>query len=167
MDDAINNKEKLYIKTSNKNLEIVVTKCNQIDPSKRPNSNDLLNEKLFSEDHFIDYSISNFHYLHRYLSPEELDEYLEFINYNLSAYLKFELFYTTQFEQDCIYDSYHYEFECPLKDKILKEKYKKQNEKERRKRRRKNIFNTCFFTFINCCMNNFFPEKWFLYILFN
>ena len=72
MDDAISNKEKLYIKTSNKNLEIVVAKCNQIDPSKRPNSNDLLNEKLFSEDHFIDYSISNFHYLRKAKNPIEV-----------------------------------------------------------------------------------------------
>lgn len=137
MDDAIYNKDKLYIKTSNTNLEIVVKKCIQIDPSKRINTNDLINEKLFSDDSFIDYSIHNCAYLRRHLNLEELDKFIEFKNYNLSAYLKFELFYTFDFENDCLYDSYHYDFECPLKDKIIKKKYKKQNQKERKKKKKK------------------------------
>lgn len=129
IDDAIYDKENLYIQTSNKYLEIVVEKCTQIDPLKRPNINDLLNEKLFTKsNHIFDYSYHNLFLMRQYMDPLEIDIILEEMNLNLYAYSRYEPIYLIEIEANYEYDEYEFQ----LKDEILKNKYKKQKKRNQK-----------------------------------
>lgn len=129
IDDAIYDKENLYIQTSNKYLEIVVEKCTQIDPLKRPNINDLLNEKLFTKsNHIFDYSYHNLFLMRQYMDPLEIDIILEEMNSNLYAYSRYEPIYSIEIEANYEYDEYEFQ----LKDEILKNKYKKQKKRNQK-----------------------------------